>query len=90
VWELTFGGHLSRLREVIAERPELARIEGGGHTPLMWLPTVDESLAIEIAKLLIANGANAAKVNNDGQTAEERARNIAMYDLAAVLHDAAA
>ena len=51
----------------------------------MWLPTFDEALAIDIARLLMQHGADAAARNNRGETAEMRARALGMYDLAAML-----
>ena len=39
IWELTYAGKIERLRERIGEDPERAHVSGGGHTPLMWLPT---------------------------------------------------
>ena len=85
IWELVYGGHIERLRAIFATEPERARIESNGHTPLMWLPTFDEALAIDIAQLLVQHGADTTKRNNRGETAEMRARALGMYDLAAVL-----
>jgi uncharacterized protein len=58
VWELTYAGRLDRLREVLREEPERARVVASGHTPLMWLPSDDEMNATEIARLLIGHGAD--------------------------------
>ena len=53
MWELVYSGRLERVRELLAENPELAKQAGGGHTLLMWLPPQDERLALEIARLLL-------------------------------------
>jgi ankyrin repeat protein len=90
IWELTFVGNIERLRELFAERPELAKTESNGHTPLMWLPTDDEQRAIEIARLFLEHGANAAARASDNTTAADRAERLGMFDLAALLRSAMA
>ncbi len=85
VWELAFVGKVDRLRELLSERPELGRIGGGGQTPLMWLPAEDEGLAIEIARLFLAHGADPGVRNPEGQTAADRAAAQGMTALAALL-----
>jgi ankyrin repeat protein len=89
VWELTQVGALERLRDILDEKPERARVTWNGHTPLMWLPPDDEHRAMEIARLLISHGADPGLVNNDGMTAADRAERLAMYDVAAFLRVAA-
>src|SRR5207244_3519307 len=59
------------------------------HTPLMWLPPDDEALAIDLAQLLIAHGADPSLRNTDGMTAADRAERLGMYDLAELLRGAA-
>src|SRR5262249_43070565 len=49
VWELTSSGQLDRLRELLAARPELAKVGGESNTLLMWLPD-DDFQAVEIVK----------------------------------------
>ena len=88
VWELTYAGKIERLREVLGEGPDRARASGGGHTPLMWLQPDDESRAIAVAKLLIANGADPSPINNEGMTAADRAERLGMFALAAMLRRA--
>jgi ankyrin repeat protein len=88
IWELTYAGKIERLREVLAEDPERARLSGGGHTPLMWLQPDDESRAMAVAKLLIANGADPSPINNDGMTAADRAERLGMFEVAAMLRRA--
>ena len=88
IWEQTYAGKIERLREVLAEDPERARVSGGGHTPLMWLQPDDEPRAMAVAKLLIANGADPSPTNNDGMTAADRAERLGMFELAAMLRRA--
>ena len=58
VWNLTFTGKVERLREVLAEEPELARVTSETYgTPLFWLPE-DEDRAAAIVELFLANGAD--------------------------------
>jgi ankyrin repeat protein len=85
IWELTFVGNVARLRVLFAEQPELAKTVAEGHTPLMWLPTDDETSAIEVAKLFLEHGADPTIVNEQGQTAADRAERLGMFDLAALL-----
>ena len=47
-WEVGYAGHVDRLRELLAEKPERAR-GYDGETLLMWLPPDDESKAMEVA-----------------------------------------
>lgn len=82
IWELVYVGNVDRVREVLHERPELAKASSGGHTPLMWLPPDDEPRALEIATLLIANGADPTLRNTEGQTAADRARRLGLLTLA--------
>jgi ankyrin repeat protein len=89
IWELVYSGCIARVRELLAEQSELAKTAGGGHTLLMWLPPQDEELAIEIARLLLRHGADPALKNTDGATAADRAEQQGMFELAAILRDAA-
>jgi ankyrin repeat protein len=84
VWNLVPTGNVERLRELFRNEPDLEKIAGGGHTPLMWLPD-DEPRALEVAALLLANGADPAVRNNDGETAADRAAKLGMLDLAKLL-----
>lgn len=71
VWSLTYTGRVERLREVLRDEPELARITSSrGDTPLMWLPD-DAAAALEIASLLVENGADPARRNVQGSTAAD-------------------
>ena len=85
VWVLAFRGYLERLREVLAVEPDRAREKNGeGLTPLWWMPD-DEPLAVEIARLLLANGADPAVRSRSGRTAADWAAKRGMNDLARVL-----
>ena len=90
IWELTYGGHIDRLREVLQSDPGLARTTGGGHTLLMWLPPNDATRATEVATLLLAYGADPKPKNKDGQTAADRARELGLFDVAEMLERASA
>ena len=85
IWNLVYVGNVERVRAVLSETPDLAKVSSGGHTPLMWLPPEDEARAIEIAKLLIANGADQTLRNKEGETAADRARRLGMLDVARFL-----
>ncbi|MBK7350010.1 MAG: ankyrin repeat domain-containing protein [Gemmatimonadetes bacterium] len=87
---LVFVGKVERVRQLLAEHPELGKAGGGGESALMWLPTDNEANALELARLLLAHGADPGARNRDGQTAADRAESVGMYDLARVLREAAA
>ena len=89
IWELTFSGNVDRLRQLFQERPELARTESKGHTPLMWLPSDDEDRAIRVAELYIAYGADTSLEDDEGRTAADRAERQGMFRAAAMLRGAA-
>lgn len=89
VWELTHAGKVERLRDVLAERPERARSVWSGHSLLMWVATDDEQTALETATLLLGHGADPTLRNSDGMTAADRAERHGMFELAALLTDAA-
>jgi len=85
VFVLAFRGYLDRLREVLAAEPELAKEKRPeGVTPLFWLPD-DEPLACEIARLLLASGADPTVRSQRGRTAADWARKRGMNELARVL-----
>ena len=85
VWYLTYTGRVERLREVLAEQPELARVVGReDDTPLMWLPG-DAARALDIATLLLEHGADAALLNARGESASVIAERRGLYDVAALL-----
>ncbi|MEP6690579.1 MAG: ankyrin repeat domain-containing protein [Gemmatimonadaceae bacterium] len=88
VFELTYVGKVERLREVLSAEPALARIESGGQSPLMWLPD-DERDAMEIARLLLALGADRAKKNSRAETAADIARKRGLDDVAELLESGA-
>jgi ankyrin repeat protein len=85
VWELVYSGKVERLRELFRAEPDLAKLVGGGHTPLMWLPPDDEARALEIARLLLHNGADPTMRNNEGETAADRALRLGLFEVAELL-----
>jgi uncharacterized protein len=86
IWELTNSGNIERLRELLRDNPERAKVASDGHTPLMWLPPDDEARAMEVAKLLLAYGADPTLRNNDGETAADRAANAGLLEVAELLN----
>jgi uncharacterized protein len=84
VWELVYSGRVERLREVLREQPALARATGERTTPLMCLPS-DDAAALEIAKLLLANGADPNARDPQGRTARDIAIERGMDDVAQIL-----
>jgi ankyrin repeat protein len=83
VFELTYLGMETRLRELFAEDPQLANAVApkAGITPLFCLPD-DEDAAVEMATLLLAHGADPRFLNKDGLTAEQAARKRGLIDAA--------
>jgi ankyrin repeat protein len=89
VFNLTYAGNVARLRDLLAEDASHARLVVDDNTPLMWLPPDDEARAIEIARLLLANGADPTVVSRRGLTAADFADKLGMADLATLLRAAA-
>lgn len=84
VWNLTFVGAVERLRQLLAENPERARVSWQT-TPLFWLPE-DERAAMEIVRLFVANGADPAfRHTKEGTTAADVARRRGMREVAELL-----
>ena len=76
------------LREVLAERPERARVSWEGNTPLMWLPPEDEGLALEVVELMLEHGTDPSlRSAEDGTTAADRAEQLGMFRVAERLRD---
>ena len=84
VWQLVNNGKVERLRELLREKPELAKTVSGGHTLLMWLPDDDER-AMAITQMLLALGADASARNRQGETAADRAERRGMFEIAELL-----
>ena len=86
-WELAYAGKSDRLRELLAEDPSLARVRSATQTPLMWLAAGDESVALEIARLLLDHGADPTVVNEHGMTAADIAARNGMDRVAEMLRE---
>ena len=86
IWELTNSGNVERLRELLRDDPDRAKVVSDGHTPLMWLPQDDEARAMEVAELLLAHGADPTLRNNDGETAADRAAKAGLLEVADLLN----
>lgn len=87
IWNLTYNGYLDRLREVLEETPERARVDWDQWSPLLWLPTHDEDLALETAKLFVEHGADKHRRASNGATPAARADALGMPRLAAYLRE---
>jgi uncharacterized protein len=85
IWNLTYNGYLERLREVLAEQPERARVDWDTWSPLLWLPPDNEDLALEMAKLYVQHGADPHRRDSNGVSPADRAEAIGMTRLAAYL-----
>src|SRR5262245_3792370 len=88
VFNLTYLGMAERLRELLAEDPQLANAVAprAGNTPLFCLPD-DEGKAVTMTTLLLAHGADRSLVNKDGLTAEQDARRRGLIEAADLLSD---
>jgi ankyrin repeat protein len=86
-WEVGYAGNVERLRELLTEKPERARATGDGETLLMWLPPHDEATALQVATLLLDNGADPRVRDPRGMTAADRAERNAMYEVSAFLRE---
>jgi uncharacterized protein len=84
VFRLVWIGAVERLRAVLGEEPDLARVADDGQTALMWLPD-DDARALEIARLLLGLGADASIRDKEGHTAADRARTRGLDDVADLL-----
>ena len=84
-WEVAYAGNVDRVRELLTEKPERARATGDGETLLMWLPPDNEAKAIEVATMLLENGADPDVRDPNGMTAADRAERNAMFDAARLL-----
>lgn len=85
VWNLTYNGYLSRLREVLAEEPERARVDWDTWSPLLWLPPHDEAAALEMVKLFVYHGADPHRRDRNGVAPVDRAEALGMTRVAAYL-----
>ena len=85
VWHLTHTGRVDRLREVLRDDPEHAKVVGSeGATPLMFLPD-DAEAALEISRLFLDYGADPSLRNHEGTAAADIAERRGMLEVAALL-----
>ncbi|MGH7507586.1 MAG: ankyrin repeat domain-containing protein, partial [Longimicrobiales bacterium] len=85
IWNLVFTGNVERVRKVLNENPELARVVSRkNETPLMWLPD-DEAAAVRLVELLLAHGADPAIRDNNGRTAADHASRRGLDEAGALL-----
>ncbi|MGZ3363340.1 MAG: ankyrin repeat domain-containing protein [Caulobacteraceae bacterium] len=81
-------GRLDRLKTVLEAQPWRAAETIDGTTALFCFPEDDEERAAEVARLLLAYGADPTAPNPKGQTPAEVARTLGFDDLAKVLEAA--
>ncbi len=86
VHNMVFIGLQPRLAELFAAEPALVNLQHPrtGFTPLFALPP-DEALALEMARFLLAHGADAAFRNKDGETPAQAARKRGQEKVAELL-----
>lgn len=85
LFNLVFAGRVDRVRQLLREDPSLAKhVERSGDTVLMRLPD-DERDAMQLAELLIANGADPSIRNGQGLVAADIAERRGMFRVAALL-----
>ena len=87
VWNLTYNGYIDRLRVVLEEKPERARVDWDEWSPLLWLPPHDEDIALEMAKLFVKHGADKHRRASNGDTPLSRAEALGMTRLAAYFRE---
>lgn len=90
VWNLTYNGYADRLQLVLDEDPARARVDWDTWSPLLWLPPFDEALALRIAQLLVAHGADPQRRDSTGASPADRAEAIGMTSVATWLRQAVA
>jgi ankyrin repeat protein len=84
---LVRAGKLERLRAVLGAEPQLVQATRDGRTPLYFLSPPEER-ALEIAELLVAQGADPKFLDADGLTAADAAAKSGLEELAELLRDA--
>jgi ankyrin repeat protein len=86
---LAVQGRLDRLEAVLRRQPERLHeaLPGDAPTPLFCLPG-DEEMAVEVARIMLAHGADAAFRNPKGQTPAEVARLHGLNDAADLIEAA--
>ncbi len=85
VWNLTYNGYVGRLREVLTEDPQRARVDWDTWSPLLWLPPHDEDVALEMVKLFVHYGADPHRRDSNGVAPVDRAEALGMTRVAEYL-----
>jgi ankyrin repeat protein len=81
LFPLVHSGQVARVRELLAEDAALAKTRRGDQSLLMALPD-DEEIAMELAELLLMNGADPSQRNVEGHSPRDVARRRGFTDLA--------
>ncbi len=85
IFGLARRGYVDRVRQVLADQPDLARaVREPGYTPLWALPD-DEAQALEIVELFLSAGADPAAKTPQGHAAADWARRRGLLRVAARL-----
>ena len=87
LYALCAEGYVDRVRDVLRVQPDLAKGTPGDQSLLFWLPE-DEDAALQIAEMLIANGADAGRRNMSARTPADEAERRGMPRVAARLRQA--
>ena len=86
-YRLAYAGQTERLRELLAENPELAKIKTEG-TLLMWLPPESDERAAAQIELLLSHGADPNIKDKSGHTAADYAEKQELVRTATLLRRA--
>jgi ankyrin repeat protein len=85
LWNITFVGNVARVRELLREEPERAKlVSEQNETPLMWLPD-DEAAAVELVRLYLEYGADPSIRDHNGMTAADHASRRGLREAAELL-----
>ena len=86
-WALVAAGNTSRLRQLFAEDPQLARVVDENGSLFFHLPD-DEDVAFQVAESLLASGADPRATNRKGMNAIEYAEKLGLDTVVDLLESA--
>jgi uncharacterized protein len=82
IWNLCQNGCVDRVREILAENPDLARRDNRLRGTPLWALPDDEATALQIVDLLLNAGADPAVTTEEGHTPADWARRRGMESVA--------